>query len=96
MQISSNNSLPVIAGSRPEPALLQSVRPPRTQISPENQTNQNAIDSGDQGNRRPPLFIQSMRDGNLSRSGEQAMRTYRDVAMAGEPAELVNRLDVMA
>ena len=28
--------------------------------------------------------------------GEQAMRAYRDAAMAGNPAELVNRVNVVA
>jgi hypothetical protein len=37
-----------------------------------------------------------MANGKLSRTGEEAMRAYRDAAMAGEPAELVNRVNVTA
>lgn len=95
MLINANNTLPVITGIRPEPTLRQSTTKPRLQPGPENQANLVTANS-DQGYRRPPLFLQPMSDVKLSRTGEEAMRTYRDVAMAGDEAELVNRVNVLA
>jgi hypothetical protein len=94
MLINSNNSLPVVSGLRPEPALRQTRTPP--QATSEYQANQISNVESEQGSRRPPLFIQPMANGKLSRTGEEAMRAYRDAAMAGEPAELVNRVNVTA
>lgn len=95
MQISSNNSLPVLAGLRPDTALRQAKQPPRQAESPQNQTAavNHAVNTY-QGNRRPPVFVQPAFDQAMSRTGEQAVRTYRDVAQSGDEVELVNRLSV--
>ncbi|MBI1422952.1 MAG: hypothetical protein GC149_05740 [Gammaproteobacteria bacterium] len=95
MQIYTNNSLPVIAGTRPEPVLRRPA-PPRTEVTSEFQPNVIDNPGSDQGSRRAPLFLQSNSPGNFTRTGETAVRTYRDVALAGEPGELVNRLNVTA
>ena len=95
MQISSTNTLPIITGIRPEASRQTATKPP-SQPTPENQAGVVSNTRSDQGSRRPPLFVQSMKDAKLSRTGEEAMRTYRDVATAGEEAELVNRVNVVA
>lgn len=96
MHISSHNTLPVTTGSRPDTTLRQTAPKPRSQPTTENQAVVVNPAASDQGNRRPPLFVQSMMDVKLSRTGENAMRTYRDVAAAGNEAELVNRVNVVA
>ena len=96
MLINANNTLPVITGVRPEPTLRQTTTRPRSQPAAENQATLVMTSTSDQGNRRPPLFVQPMSDIKLSRTGEEAMRTYRNVAMAGDEAELVNRVNVLA
>jgi hypothetical protein len=96
MQISSRNTLPVTTGIRPDTSLRQTALKPRPQTTPDSQAEVISNVTRDQDSRRPPLFITPMRDGKLSRTGEQAMRTYRDVATAGEQAELVNRVNVVA
>lgn len=94
MQISSNHNLPVITGMRPEPMLRQPASRQRPAI-PEYQAQQASNTVSDQETRRPPVFLQPMMDVKRSRTGEEAMRTYRDVAMAGNDAELVNRVNVL-
>ena len=97
MQISSNNTLPVLAGIRPDTSLRQSKQPPRAAVSPQNQTTSvnNAVNTY-QGYRRPPVFVQPAFEQAMSRTGEQAVRTYRDVAQSGDEVELVNRVNVVA
>lgn len=95
MQISSHNTLPVITGFRPEAPQRQPTPPQRPTV--EAQTYLPAIDNAvnsDNGNRRPPVFVQASFDQNMTHKGEQAVRAYRDVALSGDDAELVNRLNV--
>jgi hypothetical protein len=96
MQISSHNTLPVTTGIRPDTSLRQAVAKPRTQTPPQSQAEVVNNTVSDQRSRRPPVFVQSRMDTKLSRTGEEAMRTYRDVATAGNEAELVNRVNVVA
>ena len=96
MQISSNNTLPVITGIRPETTPRQTAPKPPSSPMPEAQTGLVNNTNSDQKSRRPPLFVQSMKDIKLSRTGEEAMRTYRDVAQSGDQVELVNRVNVVA
>lgn len=96
MQISSSNTLPILTGSRPQ----ASPRPPasvrRSTETADTATNLVNYTDHEQAQRRSPLYVQPIQTGKLSRTGEQAMRAYRDAAMAGNPAELVNRVNVVA
>lgn len=94
MQISSNNTLPVIAGLRPD-ASMRPTTPPRQPVPVQQQpaSSNNAVNT-DQGYRRPPVFVQPAFDQAMTRTGEQAVRTYRDVALSGDEVEVVNRLSV--
>ena len=96
MQIRSNNTLPVTTGIRPDASLRQTVAKPRVQVTPENQAEVVSTNVSDRHSRRPPLFVQPMMDVRLSRTSGEAMRTYREVAMSGDQAELVNRVNVIA
>ena len=95
MQISSNNSLPVFAGQHPQTPPRRLVTPARPDVVQENPASLVNQGDSDQANRRPPLFVQPAQHGKLSRNGEQALRAYHDTALAGAPAELVNRVDVL-
>jgi hypothetical protein len=98
MQISSNNTLPVTTGIPAETSLRRTAsRPPsKTAVENQNQTTVANKAGSEKGSRRPPVFVQSMKNVQLSRTGEEAMRAYRDVAQAGDQAELVNRVNVIA
>ena len=97
MQISANNNLPVISGIRQEPLNRKTLaQPSRQQTDSETPPDRLNGQLQYQTQRRPPLFLQTLSDANLSRKGQQAMQTYHDVAMAGSREELVNRVNEMA
>ena len=96
MHIRSLNTLPVPAGIRPDTPPPQPVSKSRSAPAPAGQSEVVSRSGDRHESRRPPLFRQAMTDGNLSRTGEAAVRTYREVAMSGDEAELVNRVNVVA
>lgn len=96
MQINSSNTLPVMAGLRPDTSSRYPVRSTRAVAGTEPQTNLVTATGSQQEYYRAAAYIQPMTGIKMSRNGEAALRTYREVAMAGEEAELVNRVNVIA
>jgi hypothetical protein len=96
MQINSSNTLPAITGLRPQTSPRQSAGSTPTSTRPEPQTNLDQPVDSQREYYRAPVFIQPMTGIKMSRHGEEALRTYREVAMAGDEAELVNRVNVTA
>lgn len=98
MQISAHHNLPVIRVQRQDPVNREALAyPPRPRMAPQMSPEQQLGGQvQDQARQRPPLFMQAQSDANLPRRGQQAMRTYQDVAMAGGREELVNRINEMA
>jgi len=96
MQINSSNTLPAITGLRPQTSPRQSAGSARTASRPEPQDNLTIAVDSQREHYRASVFIQPMTGIKMSRNGEEALRTYREVAMAGGDAELVNRVNVIA
>lgn len=96
MQINSSNTLPAMTGLRPHTTPRYPASSTRAVASAEPQTNLVAPTSSQQEYYRAAAYLQPMTGIKMSRNSEAALRTYREVVMAGGEAELVNRVNVIA
>ena len=100
MQINSPISLPITTGYDRPRRQQQSVdnqreRPAQNQTTPvEQQIVQSQYGLNSTQRIRPTVNAQPLFNQQLSQTGEQARRTYEDIALAGD-VELANRLDVI-
>jgi hypothetical protein len=100
MQINPYNSLPIITGyDRPRRQQQQTdhSQDKKTQQLPvpvEQDIIQSQYDMASTQRIRPTVNAQPLFNQQLSQTGEQARRTYEDIALSGD-IELANRLDVI-